>query len=83
MYKVSIGIDCAPGTPRPDSYVDESDGLTRESAFFGAWTFIKTVETEEEGNRLLDKYHTICELQYAMGNIRGAVFDIEGVKGEK
>lgn len=50
---ITIEIDCAPGGPRPDFYLEqvlEGTGIPtvdKSSAFFGNWTFeIKDVKEE-------------------------------------
>lgn len=69
-YRVTIEIDCPPGFPRPNAYVDESDGFKNPSRFFGNWTFIKDVEGEAEAKALVAKYEKVIEREYHKGLVR-------------
>lgn len=53
--KYSIEIDCAPGTPRPDTVLPlalantemKVEDFERTSTFFGNWTYVPLLEKEE------------------------------------
>lgn len=77
MCTVNVGIDCAPGSPRPDSYIGkvfEKFGVTPSepiSKCFGAWTweFESTEQTYRDNKVWLKEY---MDGLYNSGRIRGA-----------
>jgi len=78
--KVSIGIDCPPGEPRPDTVfghvmpelISSITGKEkRESSFFGAWIWELTVD-EDEWDRAKPEIKKTMDNLVARGIIRGA-----------
>lgn len=75
---LTIGIDCAPATPRPDSYIGkvfemlEIEKCEPVSKLFGAWTWELIVSKEKylEKEEAIQKY--MLDL-YKKGRIRGAI----------
>lgn len=71
----TIDLDCAPGTPRPDTYISgvlEDTGLqAREpSKFFGNWTWAFDLPREEWEERIQPIIRPRIEALYTEGLIR-------------
>lgn len=85
---VEIGIDCAPCTPRPDTYIGEALKIleidTKEnrekdatSKIFGAWTWEFECNKDTYYNsrdKLMAKYNEL----YQKGRIRGFYHEVIG-----
>lgn len=76
---VVIGIDCAPATPRPDTYIEtvaKMFGVTNipdpESKAFGAWTWRFNGVPEEVWLSIKVEVKGYFENLYSNGYIRGA-----------
>jgi hypothetical protein len=76
--KYSIEIDCAPGTPRPDTVLPlalsntemKVEDFEKTSTFFGNWTYVPLLEKEE---LYANSQNTIAEnlkQAYAKGKCR-------------
>lgn len=80
---ITIEIDCAPGGPRPDVYLErvfEGTGIPtvdKSSAFFGNWTFeigdVKEEVWEQSKTNIAERLKSL----YNNGAIRYASWDAE------
>lgn len=89
--QIFISLDCAPGTPRPDTYYAmclKCAGIAVDKVpeprnkFFGCWDWDKTYEVPDGTDRkeLISAIHTKQEELYSNGYIRYASIDVSVVE---
>lgn len=87
MSKRRIGIDCAPCTPRPDTYIE---GVIKDtplengiiiSKFMGAWIWEFEIE-DKEWDKIEPTIAERIEKLYAEGKIRGGMRSNKGLVGD-
>lgn len=80
-----VGIDCAPGAPRPDQYIqffEEMFGVkfgATASRLFGAWQWYVEITDPTKGKDFYESKEQEIKQHmddlYAQGRIRGAEWD--------
>lgn len=79
--KIYFGIDCAPGTPRPNVYAErvfEKLGVESVDAYskvFGAWEWQVEVDDNFDFDDFKSWMKNEMDKLYNSGNIRGAQWD--------
>lgn len=82
---VMIGIDCEPGSPRPDTFIKnavdliKSDVIIEEpvNKFFGAWTWNIAGISDEEYTQAKPRLEEYFDRLYMSGRIRGAEWGLQ------
>lgn len=89
METISIDIDCAPATPRPDTYigkVGEILGITEipnpVNKFFGNWTWEFEGFTKEQYDELAPRLKEYLFNLYDDGKVRYAAYGIKEREGQ-
>lgn len=80
MAKLKLGIDCEPGTPRPELYARtvftklETAYIEPYSKLFGAWEWLIPC-TKEQWEATLPWLKPHLQELYEQGRIRGAMWE--------
>ncbi len=79
LIKITIGVDCKPASPRPDTYLDDVlkdtdiviDKTKTATKFFGAWEWEAIIKKELWTDETAELVYARLRLLYEKGFIRG------------